>query len=123
MTDASVYLRELSEPWPSGDRIKVAIGRAASAAGLSYWRAFDIWYGKARRVEDYENQQIAEAIRIKRERAAGNELHELKLRLARLEAALAAGSTNFHSPMPDRARDGVRGAGRTDRSVAGGRGR
>jgi hypothetical protein len=37
---------------------------------------------------------LNEALRIKRERTAANELHDLKTRIARLEAALAAGTAN-----------------------------
>lgn len=118
MSDAAVMLRELSEPWASGERVKSAIDRAARLARLSYWRTFDIWYRKARRVEDYEIAQIAEALRIKREKAARNELHDLKLRLARLEATLSAGDADFHSPAIDYARDQMRGFGREDRAVA-----
>ena len=47
MTDLSASLRALSEPWERGDKIKTAIARSARAADLTYWRAFDIWYGKA----------------------------------------------------------------------------
>lgn len=75
---------------------KVSIERAASHAKLSYWRAFDIWYGKAHRVEDYELDRIQEALWIKNERAARNELHEAKILLARLEARLNAGDSDFY---------------------------
>ena len=109
----SRFLRELSEPWPSGELVKVAIDRASRLAGLSYWRTFDIWYGKARRVEDYEIDKIQEALRIKNERAARNELHDLKLRLARLEASLAAGDAEFYSPHIDAYRAVTASTGRT----------
>ena len=115
MSDAALMLRELSEPRPSGEFVKNAIDRAASLARLPYWRAFDLWYRKARQIQDYEIEQIAEALRIKREKAARNELHDLKLRLARLEASLSAGDADFHSPSIDYARGVVRqvsGAGR-----------
>ena len=92
MTDLAAMLRELSEPWPSGDRVKAAIARAARQAGLSYWRAFDIWYGKARRVDDGERKRIVEALTKRREEAARHELHDLKIRIARLEALLARAS-------------------------------
>ena len=52
--------------------------------GGSYWRTYDLWYGKARRVEEYEIDAIADALRVKREREAANELHELRTRLARV---------------------------------------
>jgi hypothetical protein len=116
---ASNMLRDLSEPWNSGEKVKSALDRTARMAKLSYWRAFDIWYRKARRVEDYEIAQIAEALRIKNERAAKNELHDLKLRLARLEASLSAGDADFHSPAIDYARENLRQPGGKGRSLAG----
>ena len=112
MSDAATMLRELSEPWGSGEYVKSAIDRAARLASLTYWRAFDIWYRKARRVEPHEIEQIAEALRIKNEKAARNELHDLKLRLARLEASLSQGDADFHRPSIDFAREAVRRAGR-----------
>ena len=96
MTDAAAALRELSEPWSRGDRVKAAIDRAARRSGLSYWRAFDIWYGKARRIEQVERTRIAEALEHKRNEATRNELHELRLRLVRLEAILARSDPDFH---------------------------
>jgi hypothetical protein len=95
MTDAAAALRELSEPWSRGDRVKAAIERAARRAGLSYWRAFDIWYGKARRIDQREHARIAEALEHKRKEATRNELHELRLRLVRLEAILARTDPDF----------------------------
>jgi hypothetical protein len=84
----SLMLRELAKPKPEGDKFNLAIGRAAAAAGLEYWRAFDIWYRKARRIDAHEADQINEALRVKREKAAANEYSELKLRLAKLESTL-----------------------------------
>jgi predicted phage-related endonuclease len=101
LTDLSADLRELSEPWEMGDRIKAAIDRAARRAGLSYWRTFDLWYGKARRVEPHEREAIAAALAQKRKEAARNELHELRTRLARLEALLARDDPDFHRASPD----------------------
>jgi hypothetical protein len=117
MSDAALMLRELSEPWASGERVKSAINRAAHLASLSYWRTFDLWYRKARRVEHYELEQIAEALRIKNERAARNEFHELKIRLARLEASLSTRDPDFHSPSIDYARDMVRAPGGKNRAL------
>ena len=117
MSDAAMMLRELSEPWASGERVKTAIGRAARLARLSYWRTWDIWYRKARRIEVHELEQIQEALRIKNERAARNEFHELKLRLALLEARLAAGDEDFYRPEIDFARDHMRGGIRMDRAL------
>ena len=96
MTDIIAELKELSEPWPTGSKIKQAIDRAAKAAGLSYWRTFDLWYGKARRVEDYEREAVAAALDKKRREAARNEFHELKTRLAILESRLNQVDPDFH---------------------------
>jgi hypothetical protein len=96
MSDAATMLRELSYPWEPGERMKTVIDRTSRLCRLTYWRTFDLWYRKARRVEDYEIAQIAEALRLKNERAARNELHEAKLILARLEARLNAGDADFY---------------------------
>lgn len=93
----SEMLRELSLPRPEGDKFNFAIERAAKLCGLEYWRAFDIWYRKARRIDAHEAFQITEALRIKREKAVANEYHELKARLAKLESSLLIqGNPNVH---------------------------
>lgn len=111
MSEPAKWLRELSEPWASGEKVKTVIGRAAKLSGLSYWRTFDIWYGKARQIEGYEIGQIANAIQAKNERDGRNELRELKARLLRLESLLASGDSHFHSPSIDHARELVRHLG------------
>jgi len=88
--DPSEMLKKLSEPWGPGDRVKTAIDRAAKRAGLNYWRAWDIWYRKARRVEEQEVTQIAAALKVKNE-TIRDEIDDLKQRLERLEARLSAG--------------------------------
>jgi hypothetical protein len=121
MSEYADALRELSEPWPSGDRVKTAIARAAHLSGLSYWRAFDVWYRKARRIEQFEQDQITEALRIKRERNAANELHDLKIRIARLEASLTAGNADRHRADVDASRRALRGVGGVGGPLAQGR--
>lgn len=118
MADAARMLRELSEPWASGERVKCVINRTACLCRFSYWRTFDIWYRKAHRVEDFEIVQIQEALRIKNEMAARNELHELKCRLARLEARLASGDADFYRPDIDGIRAATSGIGGNDSSLA-----
>jgi hypothetical protein len=120
MSEAAVMLRELSLPWSPGERMKSVLDRTSRLARLTYWRTYDIWYGKARRIEPHEIEQIAEALRIKNEKAARNELHELKLRLTRLEASLSAGDSDFYRPSIDYAGDMVRQLGGKNRTVAGG---
>lgn len=109
---ASNLLRELSLPRPAGEFVKNAIDRAARLARLQYWRAFDLWYKKARTVEEYELDQIREALRIKNEKAARNELHQVKLILARLEARLNSGDADFYRADIDGIRAQASGMGR-----------
>lgn len=111
MTDCAASLRELAEPSLRGDRVKAAVDRAAKLAGLSYWRAFDIWYGKARRIEQFEADQIADAVRKKTEEATRNELHDLRTRLLRLESILVSTDPEFHRPSIDFARGQIRQMG------------
>jgi hypothetical protein len=111
LTGAAAALKELAEPWSPGDRIKRLIERAARRAGLPYWRAFDIWYGKARRIEAFERAAIGDALDKKRREAARNELHELRTRLARLESLLAQSDPDFHRPSIDAAREQARALG------------
>lgn len=59
---ASDALKALSGPRALGESTKDAIRRAASRADLSYWRAFDIWYRKARRLDLGERDAIAKAV-------------------------------------------------------------
>jgi hypothetical protein len=110
-------LRALTEPWPAGERTKRAIDRAAQLTGLSYWRVFDIWYGKARRIEPHEIENIKQALDAKNERertneqATRDELRTLKLRIARLEARLDADAADVLGPTPDLARNALCGGG------------
>jgi len=117
MSEIAAQLRELSEPWERGDRTKAAIARAAQRAGLSYWRAFDIWYGKARRIEAHEAQRIAKAVDNKRIEGARNELHELRARLSRLESLLAQSDPNFHRESLAQTRSALRHVGGNDRAA------
>lgn len=104
----SQMLKELSLPKPQGDKFNLAIGRAAAACGLEYWRAFDIWYRKARRIDAHEAAQITEALRIKREKAAQNELDELRVRLAKLESSFVQHHQDFSRDALDPAGQAVR---------------
>jgi hypothetical protein len=94
--DAAGALRELSEPWERGDKIKRAIERSARMAGLSYSRCFEIWYGRARRIEPAEIARISDALKQKNSKDARNELSELRLRLTRLESILVLSDADFH---------------------------
>ena len=87
MSDVSALLKELGGTGARGDKIKAAIGRAADASGMSYWRAFDLWYVKAM-ANDAERNAILQALVEKRIADERNELHELKLAQLRMESRL-----------------------------------
>lgn len=94
----AMALQGLAEPRLHGEKVKQLIERAARRAGLTYTRAFDIWYAKARRIEPAEAEAINAAL-IERDReAARNELHELRIRMERIEAMLASGDPDFARP-------------------------
>lgn len=116
----SIYaeaLRELAEPRRGGDLVKAAIGRAARLAGLSYTRAFDVWYDKARRIDAEEAERIANAIQKKRDQEARNEFNDLRTRLLKLESRLAQTATDICGPAPDFLRKQVRGRGGAGRTM------
>lgn len=111
MTDLTAALRELSEPRPGGEYVKTAIDRAARLAALPYWRAFDIWYGKARHVRDFEREQVAAALAEKKRLETRNEVHDLRRRLEILESRLTQVDEDFHRETISQMRQQVRGLG------------
>lgn len=96
MSDPTADLKALAEPRSVEENIKDAITRAAGAAKLSYWRAFDIWYGKARYVRDFEKEAIVSALIEKKRLETRNEVHDLRRRLEILESRLARVDADFH---------------------------
>ena len=106
--DAAGALRELSEPRSRDEKIVTIIERTARLAGLSYSRCFEIWYGRARRIEPAELLRIQEALKAKNRKDARNELSELRLRLARLESLLVLSDAEFHRETIDQARAQLR---------------
>ena len=106
--DAAKALRELSEPRSRDEKIVTIIERTARLAGLSYSRCFEIWYGRARRIEPAELLRIQEALEAKNRKDARNELSELRLRLARLESLLVLSDAEFHRETIDQTRAQLR---------------
>ncbi|MDB5550655.1 MAG: hypothetical protein JWL86_639 [Rhizobium sp.] len=121
MTDASIMLKEFSQPWRPGEFVKDVIARIAPHVGLSTSRAGDIWYGKARRIEADELARIADALNKKRARAVWNAIHEMEIEIARLKAIVAGSDTDFGQPIHagDSAR--LRVVSETRRAATGGR--
>ena len=94
--DIAKALKVLSEPHLRDEKMVTIIERSASAAGLSYSRAYEIIYRRARRIEPAEVVRIQEALDRKRQRDARNELGELQIRIARLEQYFIQTDEAFH---------------------------
>jgi hypothetical protein len=101
MSDVAAALQELAEPSRRGDRVKRAIARAAHLSGLSYWRTYDLWYRKARRVRDQEIAAITQALDKKSAGDVRHELSELRLSLEKLEARVSRADASFNRPTID----------------------
>ena len=102
MNDLAPLLKRLSSTINQEEKIDVVIGRAARRAGLSYSRAFNIWYGKARRIEPHERAAILAAIAEQTITDEKNEHHEIAIRLARAEARLSQLETALNRAVADR---------------------
>lgn len=94
--DVAKALKELSQPHSREEKIVAIIERCASLAGLSYSRAFEMYYGRARRIEPEEIVRIKQALERKTRLDIRNELQELRLRIERIESTLVISDENFH---------------------------
>lgn len=119
LSDPTEGLFFLAEPRPGGEKVKEAIERAtkrvrAYYSRFHYWRAFDIWYRKAHRVEDYEVEAIIQAAEAKDAKDIRDEVYELRSRLRRIESLLVSQDPEFHRPSIDHAGEMVRRLGGKD---------
>lgn len=108
MSDISADLRELSRPKRDGENTHDVITRVRKLVGLEFSRAYEIYYGRAKRVSDSERVRVAQALQKKREEATRNELHELRFLLERMESRLSQTDPQFHRPSIDAIRDNLR---------------
>ena len=88
LSQLSKMLKQIAGTGERGDKIKVAIGRASRATGLSYWRTFDIWYEKARSILDSEKTAILEALTNKEILDERNQQSNYRMALAKMESRL-----------------------------------
>ena len=94
---AQKAMRELAGTRLASDPIKQLVIRLSRQTGLKKSRCYEIWYGRAKRIEDFEETQIRAALDKKRKVAARNELAELRSRIERLESLLRQTDPDFHS--------------------------
>lgn len=99
VSEASGIIKTFAGRPTIGDKAKRQVERAARATGLTYWQAFDLWYGKASAkaaelfVHRITNttaqaaQRLADA-RAQEDNDARSELAILKARIAEIEARI-----------------------------------
>ena len=121
LNDPADGLFFLAEPRPGGDSVKAAIDRASKRVrvyceSFHYWRAFDVWYRKARSVEAFEIDAIIQAAHAKEAKELRHEFAEINNRIRVLEARLNAQDADFHSPSIGGLREVARQAGGKDRA-------
>ena len=115
VAQAQLDLRKLAGELMPDEKIKSVIGRVAAVVGLKYSRTFELWYGRSRRLEDYEREQICEALAKKELKWLENELHNWRMALARMETKAAALRADMDRPRFDLLSHEVRGRGRRAR--------
>jgi hypothetical protein len=101
LAQAAASLRELSEPHSRDEKIDTIIARCARLAGLKYSRCYEIYYGRARRIDAEEIARISEALEEKNLRDARHELSELRLRITKLEALFLKADAELRRPTLD----------------------
>ncbi|WP_238297510.1 hypothetical protein [Methylobacterium soli] len=123
---ASSMLREIAEPRPVGDTIKLAIARAARAVSshlpepMSYARAENLWRGEARRIDAAEMDAIraAHAARAKSLRQEIQQAQALVDQLEALAASVTAGRPRRSDLEFRKAADEARKMAHTLRQIA-----
>ena len=102
LVEASTIVRQLADPATAGYCVKAAINSAFNRLRKFNWtynRVRDVWYARDKvSITADELTQLRRAARLaKDEQEAGNELSELRSRLARLESILQGVDAEFHS--------------------------
>ena len=111
MKELTAFIRELAEPVSREEKIEVIIRRAASRAGISYHRAFNLYYGRTKWTSPAEAEAVICALDEKRRKDARNELHELRTRIAIMGSRLNQMDADFHREAIDALRPYFRPSG------------
>lgn len=115
LTQAQSDLRSIAGILLPGEKTKTVIDRVSALVGLSYWRTFDLWYGKARRVEDYEIEKIQNALARKELERLENDVQNWRTALAKADAKIAQIRADIARPRLDLFSHDVRREGRPPR--------
>jgi hypothetical protein len=106
--DAAAKLRELAKPKPESEKAVDTISRVAALVGMSHSRAYEIWYGRARRIEPDELARINDAIALKDRREIFHDIQALRAALDRIEARISAADPELDRADLHLARAGAR---------------
>lgn len=109
-SDPFENFRFLAEPISRQEKVRAIIERAARAVRFEYWRAYEIWYDRAKLTIE-ERDAITAAAEAKERKERRNEYFELKARLARLESRLVQTDADFHREDISALRGSARGRG------------
>jgi len=101
LKQAEQTLKALGKKLAPLGNVRERIEQSARAVGISQTRAFDLWYGKARRVTTEEVAHIKAALRKTVRRGILNDIAEMRTRLDVLEARMDAGDADFYEPAVD----------------------
>jgi hypothetical protein len=115
VSQAQNDLRKLGGELLPGEKVGCVIGRVATLLGWKYSRVFEIWYGRSRRIEVFECDQVREALARKELERLENDLHNWRISLAKMDAKVASLRADLNRPRLDLLGHEVRGRGRRAR--------
>lgn len=98
---AAELLREIAAPIDRDEKIGDVIARTARVARLSYSRCFELWYGRARKMDSEEAAQLEGILAAKRKTDTRNDIQKLRVQLAQIEARLSRTDEEFYRPTID----------------------
>lgn len=111
--EAQSLIRVLAEPCPAGDSVKAAMLRAwRKLPNWTFNRVIDVWKADPRiAIKADEMDQLRRIAKRREEKAASNELAELRSRLTRLEHLLVSSDEDFHRETINQIRSQAGGLG------------
>jgi hypothetical protein len=117
--EAQSLIRSLAEPCPAGDSVKAGMVRAwRRLPSWTFNRVIDVWKADPRiAIKADEMDQLRRIAKRREEKAASNELAELRERLSRLERRMVQTDPDFFGPSIDQMRAQAGGLGGRDSAV------
>lgn len=98
VSEMQAGLRTIAEPVHAGESVKALINKAARRTGFEYWRAREIWYGRARRIDASELEIVRACLRKQEKASLNAEMAAMHARVSRLEALFTTQDPEFFGP-------------------------